>query len=231
MYICPANNKSLICKMNKDYQFLLLDLDGTITDPMVGITRSIEYALSHFNIKVNHLEELCPFIGPPLKDSFKEFYHFTEEQADIALKKYREYFAEKGMFENNVYEGIEEFLQSQIDLGRKLMIATSKPEPFAKKILEYFKLDHYFSFVGGATLDSSRSTKTDVIRYVLESNQIKDLSRVIMIGDRKHDIEGAKNNGIASIGVLYGYGNKAELQKAKADYIVTDINELTRLLS
>lgn len=217
--------------MKKDYQYLLLDLDGTITDPMIGITRSVQYALSFFGIKIINLEELCPFIGPPLIDSFKEFYHFTDEQAQIALKKYREYFADKGIFENNVYDGIEDFLQSQINQGKELMIATSKPEPFAKQILEHFKLDHYFSFIGGATLDGTRSTKTDVIKYVLESNQITDLSSVIMIGDRKHDIIGARNNGIASIGVLYGYGNKAELENAGADYIVADINELTRLLS
>lgn len=216
--------------MRKDYQYLLLDLDGTITDPMIGITRSVQYALSFFGIKVSNLEELCPFIGPPLIDSFKEFYHFTDEQTQIALKKYREYFSTKGIFENIVYDGIEEFLQSQINQGRKLMLATSKPEPFAKRILEHFKLDHYFSFVGGATLDGTRSTKTDVIRYVLKTNQITDLSRVIMIGDRKHDIIGAKNNGITSIGVLYGYGDKTELQRAGADYIVADINELTTII-
>lgn len=216
--------------MKRDYQYLLLDLDGTITDPMIGITRSVQYALSYFNIKVNRLEELCPFIGPPLIDSFKEFNNFTDEQAQIALKKYREYFTTKGIFENSVYDGIEEFLQSQINQGRKLMLATSKPEPFAKQILEHFKLDHYFSFIGGATLDGTRSTKTDVIRYVLETNHITDLSDTIMIGDRKHDIEGAKNNGIASIGVLYGYGDKAELEKAGADYIVADINELTTII-
>jgi len=216
--------------MKKEYQYLLLDLDGTITDPMIGITRSVQYALSFFGIKVLNLEELCPFIGPPLKDSFKEFYHFTDEQASLALKKYREYFAVKGMFENNVYEGIEEFLQSQVKKGRTIMIATSKPETFAKQILEHFKLDHYFSFVGGATLDGSRSTKTDVIRYVLESKQITDLSAAIMIGDRKHDIEGAKNNGISSIGVLYGYGDKAELEKAEADFIVESIDGLKSIL-
>jgi len=198
---------------------------------MIGITRSVQYALSFFGIKVLNLEELCPFIGPPLKDSFKELYHFTDEQASLALKKYREYFAAKGMFENNVYEGIEEFLQSQVNKGRTIMIATSKPETFAKQILEHFKLDHYFSFIGGATLDGIRSTKTDVIKYVLESNQITDLSGAIMIGDRKHDIIGAKNNGISSIGVLYGYGDKAELEKAEADYIVADIKELTSMLS
>lgn len=216
--------------MRKDYQYLLLDLDGTITDPMIGITSSVQYALSYFGIKVSNLEELCPFIGPPLIDSFKEFYHFTDEQAQIALKKYREYFTTKGIYENKAYNGIEEFLQSQINQGRKLMLATSKPEPFAKLILEHFKLEHYFSFVGGATLDGTRSTKTDVIKYVLKTNQITDSSRVIMIGDRKHDIIGAKNNGITSIGVLYGYGDKAELENAGADFIAADINELTTIL-
>lgn len=214
----------------KNIRYILLDLDGTLTDPMIGITRSVQHALAFFGIKVHNLEELCPFIGPPLIDSFKEFYHFTDEQAQVALGKYREYFATKGIFENNEYEGIKDFLQSQVDQGRILMLATSKPEPFAKRILDHFKLTHYFTFIGGSTLDGSRSTKTDVIKYVLSTNKVTDLSRVIMIGDRKHDIEGAKNNGISSVGVLYGYGSRTELEHAGADFIVEDVKGLKSLL-
>jgi len=197
---------------------------------MVGITRSVQYALSFFGITIYNLEELCPFIGPPLKDSFKEFYHFTDEQAEEAVQKYREYFSAKGIFENEVYEGMEEFLKDQTQQGKNVMLATSKPEPFAIQILEHFNLGRYFSFIGGSTFDGSRSTKTDVIRYVLDTQDIKDLSKVVMVGDRKHDIEGAKENGVDSVGVLYGYGSEAELKQAGADYIVASIAELATVL-
>lgn len=217
--------------MIKEYQYVLLDLDGTISDPVTGITRSIQHALSFFGITVPNPGELTQFIGPPLIESFKEYYHFNDEQAELALKKYREYFVAKGMFENYLYEGMEELLQALKKKGKTILLATSKPEPFAKQILEHFNLTHYFSFIGGATLDGKRSTKTDVIRYVLKTNQITEPTRAVMIGDRKHDIEGARNNGITSIGVLYGYGSEAELRKAGADYLAANIQELTRLLS
>lgn len=216
--------------MKKEYQYILFDLDGTISDPATGITRSIQYALSFFEITVPNPEELTKFIGPPLIESFKEFYHFNDDQALLALKKYREYFVAKGMFENYLYKGIEELLQTLKEKGKTILLATSKPEPFAKQILGHFNLTHYFSFIGGATLDGSRSTKTDVIRYVLKSNQITEPGKTVMVGDRKHDIEGAKNNGITSIGVLYGYGSKTELQKAGADFLASDIKELMMLL-
>ncbi|BEG99934.1 HAD family hydrolase [Bacteroides sedimenti] len=216
--------------MKKEYQYILFDLDGTISDPATGITRSIQYALSFFEITVPNPEELTKFIGPPLIESFKEFYHFNDDQALLALKKYREYFVAKGMFENYLYKGIEELLQTLKEKGKTILLATSKPEPFAKQILEHFNLTHYFSFIGGATLDGSRSTKTDVIRYVLKSNQITEPGKTVMVGDREHDIEGAKNNGITSIGVLYGYGSKTELQKAGADFLASDIKELMMLL-
>ncbi len=216
--------------MKKNYQYLLMDLDGTVTDPMFGITSSVQYALSHFGIIVSNIEELCPFIGPPLKDSFKEFYHFTEEQSEEALQKYREYFSIKGIFENEVYEGMEEFLKFQTQQGKKIMLATSKPVVFAKQILEHFNLIGYFSFIGGSTLDGSRSSKADVIRYVLETQHLMDLSKVLMIGDRKHDIEGARKNGIDSVGVLYGYGDEAELRLAGANCIVANIAELASVI-
>lgn len=216
--------------MKKEYQYILFDLDGTISDPVTGITRSIQYALSFFEITVTNPEELTKFIGPPLIESFKEFYHFNDDQALLALKKYREYFVAKGMFENYLYEGMEKLLETLKKKGKTILLATSKPEPFAKQILEHFNLTHYFSFIGGATLDGSRSTKTDVIRYVLKANQIIEPGKAVMIGDRKHDIEGAKNNGITSIGVLYGYGSKTELQKAGADFLASDIKELMTLL-
>lgn len=210
--------------------YILLDLDGTITDPMVGITRSVEYALNHFGIQVNDIRELCPFIGPPLLDSFREFYHFTDEQAQEAILKYRERFADTGIYENVLYEGMREFLEDAVKQGHTLMLATSKPTVFAKRILKYFDITHYFSFVAGSGLDGSFYTKTDVIRHVLDSNSLTDVSSIVMVGDRKHDIIGAKATGINSIGVLYGYGNREELEQAGADSIVESIKELRSLL-
>lgn len=227
LYLYPVNQNQSKMK----YSYLLLDLDGTVSDSMVGITRSVQYALKHFGIEVEELTQLCPFIGPPLKDSFKEFYHFTEEQSSLAVLKYHEYFSAKGMFENTVYPGIETFLQRQKEEGKKLLLATSKPEPLAKQILDHFELSSYFDFIGGATFDDSRSAKKDVVRYVLESNHLTDhTTECVMIGDRRHDIEGAKANRISSVGVLYGYGNREELSKAGADYIVNDLQELHSIL-
>ena len=214
----------------KQYKYLLLDLDGTITDSEIGITRCVEYALNHFGIQVDDLRELSPFIGPPLLDSFKDFYNFTDEQAAIAVEKYRERYEKKGILENKLYPGIGEFLAEARLKDKIVILATSKPEIFAKRILDYFELSNYFSFVAGSGLDGSLHTKTDVIDYILQSNKIIDLSSVVMIGDRKHDIIGAKNVGIDSIGVLYGFGDYKELSEAGADYIVEDIPALRKLL-
>lgn len=215
---------------NKEYQYILFDLDGTITNPMEGITKSARYALASFGIEVYDLRTLCPFIGPPLKQSFLEFYHLTDEQAEAAIIKYREYFSVKGIFENVMYEGVDKFLHTLTQKGKKLYLATSKPEPFARQILEHFKLSHYFSFIGGSTFDGSRSEKVDVIKYVLEETQITDLSKTVMVGDRKYDITGAKMNGIDAIGVLYGYGDRKELEEAKADFIEVNLADLSKRL-
>lgn len=214
----------------KQYNYLLFDLDGTITNSETGITRCVEYALNYFGIQVSDLHDLLPFIGPPLLDSFKEFYNFTDEQAVIATEKYRERYKDKGIYENELYPGIEELLAQAGQQGKTVILATSKPEIFARRILDYFELSSYFSFVAGSGLDGSLHTKTDVINYILQSNKIADLSSVVMIGDRKHDIIGAKNVGIDSIGVLYGFGDYDELTQAGASHIVKDIAALRNLL-
>lgn len=212
------------------YRHILLDLDGTITDPMIGITKSVEFALNHFGIKVNELKELCPFIGPPLKDSFKEFYDFNDQESEIAISKYRERYAEIGIYENFLYKDITDFLKQAGRKGKQLYVATSKPTFFAEKILIHFDLLNHFTFVGGSGLDGARNTKSEVIRYVLDKNNISELHDAVMIGDRKHDIIGAQEVGIDSIGVLYGYGSYEELSQAGANYIVKNIAELTQLL-
>lgn len=211
-------------------KYILFDLDGTIIDPKIGITSSVAYALNKFNINVDNLDNLCKFIGPPLKDSFMDFYNFSEEDAEKAILYYRERFQEKGIYENYVYENFENLLINLKKQGKILLIATSKPTVFAEKILEYLNLRKYFDFVGGSNFDGTRSNKVDVILHVLKENSIDDLSSAIMIGDRKHDIIGAKKAGLQSIGVLYGYGNYEELSISGASYIVENVEELSTLL-
>lgn len=213
--------------MKKDY--LLFDLDGTLTDPKEGITKSVRHALHAFGIEAENLDDLCCFIGPPLKDSFMEYYGFTESDAQKAVEIFREYFSSQGIFENKVYEGTRESLEALVKSGKKLYVASSKPEVFVRMILEHFELDSYFEFMGGADFEEIRVKKADVIRYVLDTCEIRDISKTVMIGDRKHDILGAKEFGMESVGVLYGYGSREELTKAGADFLVESILGLQNL--
>lgn len=212
------------------YEYLLFDLDGTLTDPVLGITNSVMYALKKYGIEVNDRRELYKFIGPPLSDSFENFYGFSKAEAVNAVEYYREYYREKGIFENAVYDGIETLLKTLKDNGRTLLLATSKPKVFAEQILEHFKIAKYFTFVAGSNLDGTRVKKGEVIKYVLENCMNIDLSKAVMIGDREHDIIGAKEAGMDSIGVLFGYGGRDELEKAGADRIVESVAELGRVL-
>lgn len=211
-------------------KYLLFDLDGTLTDPKEGITKSVQYALKFFDIQVEDRDSLIPFIGPPLRDSFMEFYGLTMEQAGIGIQKYREYFNRQGWRENQVYPGIPQMLENLKAAGYQTMIATSKPEVFAKRILKYFNLDRYFQFIGGADLDETRVKKEDVIRYVLEKTDIQNKGEVIMIGDRKHDAIGAERNGIDCVAVLFGYGSREELEAAKACYLAESVKDLEQYL-
>lgn len=213
----------------KKYQYILFDLDGTITDPGLGITNSVMYALNKFGIS-DKRENLYKFIGPPLAQSFQNYYGFDEEKAQLGIKYYREYYTVDGIFENIVYDGVEQMLKNLKQGGQKVLMATSKPEKFAKQILEYFKLDSYFDYVAGATMDEKRVRKADVISYALESYGIQNLDEVLMVGDREHDVLGAKEVGIDCVGVLYGYGDRQELEKAGAKYIVETVEELAKVL-
>lgn len=208
---------------------VLFDLDGTLTDPGEGITKSVEYALRAFSIAVDDRRALRKFIGPPLQASFIEYYGFTPGDAEKAVWKYREYYAERGIFENAVFDGIPELLGGLKEAGAISMVATSKPTVYAKQILEHFGLMEFFAFVGGSELDGTRVEKGEVIRHVLESTGV-DSSRAVMVGDRKHDIIGAGENGLASIGVLYGYGDRAELEEAGAGSIAGDVDSLAKML-
>lgn len=213
-------------------EILLFDLDGTLTDPKEGITKSVQYALKHFGIEVTDLNDLLCFIGPPLIESFQMFYGFSEEKALEATVKYRERYKDIGIFENGIYDGILELLSACKKAGKKLCLATSKPEIFAVRILERYGMAEYFDEAVGSTLDGSINTKDEVIREAfrrLNINSEEEKLRVIMIGDRKHDIIGAKKCGISSIGVRFGYAEEGELEEAGADYIVSNVEELCKL--
>lgn len=208
------------------YEVILFDLDGTLTDPGVGITNSVAYALKKYGIEVTDKTELYKFIGPPLQESFETYYGFSEEKARTAVEYYREYYRDKGIFENLVYEGIEKLLKTIYDSGKKIIVATSKPEIFANKILEHFHLAKYFTYIAGASMDGTRTKKDEVISYALKTCYISDFSKVVMIGDREHDVIGANKVGIDSIGVLFGYGDYDELKNAGATYIVEKVEDI-----
>lgn len=208
------------------YEYCFFDLDGTLTDPVLGITNSFMYALEKYNISVSERSELHKIIGPPLMDSFQKYYGFSYEKAKEGVNYYREYYQDKGIYENEVYPGIEQLLEKLQKMGKKIVLATSKPEHFAKVILEHFHLMKYFTFVAGANMDETRTKKDEVIAYALDSCKVTDVEKVVMIGDREYDIYGAKKFGMDSIGVVFGYGSYKELESAGATYIVETVEEL-----
>ena len=215
------------------YQYILFDLDGTLTDPKIGITTCVQYALHKMGIEEPDPDRLEPFIGPPLKDSFREFYAMNEEEAVRAVEYYRERFSTVGLFENEVYSGIPELLARLKKDGRKLAIASSKPTVYVKKILEYFSIYEYFDIIVGSELDGTRCRKEEVVEEALEQLSADDKFRkrdAVMIGDRKFDIEGAKAHQIPSIGVNYGYAADNELVEAGADCVVGNVKELSEVL-
>ena len=203
---------------------ILFDLDGTIVRSDLGITKGVQKSLEHFGI-YEELDDLKKFVGPPMVESYTNFYGFSLEQYKEALDVFHDYYRSVGIFECELYEGIEEMLES-LSKEYKLYVATSKPEREARRVIEHFGLDKYFTFVGGSDGDfnTKRATKTAVIEYVLETNKIMDRGFAIMVGDKSHDIVGAGNAGLKSIGVLYGYGDLEEFEGA--NYIVKNVEDL-----
>lgn len=212
------------------YKYILFDLDGTLTDPAEGITNSVAYALDKFGITVEDKTQLNVFIGPPLVETFMSFAGLTEEDANRAVTYYREYFKPKGIFQNKMYSGVPELLQKLKADGKSVILATSKPEVFAKDILAHFGIEQYFDFAAGASWDLSRNKKADVIAYALESCGITEKDKCLMVGDRKHDINGAQENQIDSLGVLFGYGSLEELQTAGATYIAQTVEDIIKFI-
>ena len=213
------------------YEYLFFDLDGTLTDSAEGITNCVEHALNKFGISVNDKSELRRFVGPPLVPAFMEFYGFSESDAKQAVAYYRERFQDVGIFENRVYDGIPELLASLKSKGYKSVVATSKPEQFATRIIDHFGLDDYFLLVAGATFDGKISSKQEVIEHAIRSLKIENFSDILMIGDRHHDVDGAKSLGIDSLGVLYGYGNREELAEAGATYIAESVSDIEDIIT
>ena len=214
------------------YQYILFDLDGTITESGPGIMNSVAYAVKKMGYEVPDRRVLRKFIGPPLSESFQKYVGMSEKQAEEAIRCYREYYTSGGMFENEVYEGIEKSLELLKKNGKKLAIATSKPEKFAKQIAEHFGLDKYFDVICGASMDESLVAKADIMRNALEKLGVTEemKSQVLMVGDREHDIFGAKKNQVVSLGVLYGYGDRPELETAGADYIVENTEQIATVV-
>lgn len=213
------------------WETILFDLDGTLTDPAEGITKAVEVALNHYGITVEDRSTLNKFIGPPLDESFPEFYGFNDEQVREATRVFREYFGRQGWAENIPYPGIDQLLGDLKAAGKKLIIATSKPEEFAVRIMNHFGLAQYMDVIAGASIDNQEGAKkANVIRKALQRAGVEDLSSVVMVGDRRHDVAGGHEVGMKVIGVLYGYGDRAEHEAAGADYIVEDIPSLEKLL-
>lgn len=218
------------------FQYCLFDLDGTLTNPKEGITKSVQYALKAFGVEEPDLTKLEPFIGPPLQDSFMRFYGFTKEQAGEAIAVYRERFAPVGIRENRIYPGIEEMLMCLSEKGMKLAVASSKPECFVHQILEYFGIKKYFDVIVGSELDGRRTAKEEVVEEALRQLAVTEMSAeekkksCAMVGDRKFDIEGAIAHGLTGIGVRFGFAAQGELEKAGADFLADTVEELQEIL-
>lgn len=208
---------------------ILFDLDGTLTDPAEGITNSVRHALDKMEIEYGPEMDLTRFIGPPLDESFRDIFGLEEEAIHKAIGYFREYFADKGLYQNYPFEGMAEMLQNLCGEGFTLYIATSKPQIFAEKVLEMFDMAQYFANITGSPLNDAGTSKDEIIRISLETNSINP-ETAIMVGDRKHDILGAAKNGIPSVGVLFGYGDRQEHTAAGATYIAEDIGRLYSIL-
>lgn len=214
----------------KDYKIIMWDLDGTLSDPKEGITKSVQYALSKLRIIEEDEEKLMEFIGPPLQETFSRFYNFDQETTRAAIEFYRERYKEKGMFENYLYPGIPELLGRLKSRNVILVVATSKPTVFSEKILGHFNISGLFDTIVGSNLDGTMSAKAEIIGYIMNRYSDFEPKDFLMIGDRKHDIIGARHNGIDSVGVGYGYGSRKELEESGPTYIANTLQELEILL-
>ncbi len=227
---CPdmPERVSVPGKAVMEKRYVLFDLDGTLTDSYEGIINALRFSLTRFNVEPKP-ETFRKIIGPPVIWSLKKYYGFDDETAELGLRYFREYYNMTGYKENKVFPGTEEMLQTLRGHDKKLLVATSKPEAMARRVLENFGLSDYFCFISGSNSDSPvsvessglRSTKEDVISYALKTNGILDPENAVMVGDRRWDIDAGKKFGLQTIGVRYGYAAEGELEEAGADYIAS----------
>lgn len=210
-------------------KYVLVDLDGTITNSEEGVTKCIQYALHHYGIEVEDLKQLRKYIGPPITWSFADA-GMPEDKVDEAIAKYRERYLSVGEYEAYIYEGVPQMLKDLRAAGKKLILATSKPLPLAKRVCEHFQVDVLMDQLCGAGSDKTMNQKWQVIDYILKDNNITDKSEVIMVGDTRFDVEGANINGIKTIGVLWGFGTRESLEKEGAAYIAETPEEVTKLI-
>ena len=212
------------------YTYLLFDLDGTLTDSEEGVVKSFQHGLRAFGIEENNPALLRRVIGPPLLSSYRDYYGLDAQQAMRAVKVFQERYETVGKFENRPYPGMADLLCALNKAGYQLIVATSKPEYFARQILDHFALTQYFAYIFGADEDIGRTEKADVIREAMRVCPQLDCNNTVMIGDRKYDVLGAWEWGLDCIGVLYGFGDRAELEAAGARAIVASVAELEALL-
>lgn len=204
---------------------LLFDLDGTLTDPKVGITSGIRHALARLEVEVPHADDLHEWIGPPLKSQFGKFLNSIDDALlDEAVAHYRSYFSVTGLYENTVYDGVDQVLATLKNHGFRIFLATSKPRVFAERILDHFGLGRYFDHIHGSELDGRLVDKRDLVRHILETEHL-DPAETLIIGDREHDVIGGKANGIFTVSITYGYGSSEELQAAEPDRILNSLSE------
>lgn len=224
-----------MCRRGKEIKsrmkkYLFFDLDGTLTDPMEGICKSAARGLAHFGIEKDY-RELTYFIGPPLMDTYRDRFGMTQEQAKEAVRVFREYFVPTGIYENKLYPGIPEMLQSLKEQGKVLCVATSKPEPMAITVLEHFGIRKYFDYVCGSTMDETRTAKSEVLAYAMKTAGAYEKQEAVMIGDRCYDAAGAAKIGIDCVGVSYGYGSHEELEKAGVIRVADSVAQLQEILT
>ena len=210
----------------KNYSVIIFDLDGTLTDPAEGIVNSVRYALKKFDIIEKDTKKLLKFIGPPLNKSFEKYYNISSEKAKLAVNYYREYYADKGIWENQLYPGIKDILSYLSSRNCTVFVGTSKPTVYAKKILQRYEIDQYFTDIVGSNLDLTRVSKTEIIEYILKEHNLTQIGNILMVGDTHYDIRGASTVGIDSLHVGYGYGDRFEVEIYNPTYSIKELTEL-----
>lgn len=213
-----------------NYDYIFFDLDGTLSDSAPGIVDSVLYALFKMGKYEPDRASLTRFVGPPLPESFAKYYGFEGEEIEKAVEHFREYYREKGILGNVMYEGVGQMLKTLRDAGKHLAVSTSKPEVYARVILERYGIDDNFEFIAGSLLDNTRVNKADVIKYTMESLNLSDPSAILMVGDRAHDVIGSARFGIDCMGVLYGYGSREELEDAGAKYFAATVEDISEMI-